>query len=487
MTIFNLKTMCGALALAMLSSTSLAGIEFQPSKEVANSPLGTYGVGVATRVGLKSITPAGWRVMVHKDTTLPDNISWKMGDDWTSVLTQLSQTADLQITVDYTSKYVTIRPGELERKERESRQELIRKASTPLPLFSTTTTTETTVVAPAANTSSVTVATTTTVSLPTAQVESTTSTVVSEPSPKIALLRINPTPTMVEATSSLPAATYRPAASDDFSYQAPVALNKPSARVVAQAIANRFGLRLVWQAPESIGLKGPVTLFAQDAAQDVQLLSRALGYFSPIKLAVKGTDLVVSATNASTVYNAIGYQAPASVQIVNTTPVVSASTSTIVQTVEAPLAPVQVPVLVAGSGGTTHTEGADRKVAADQQEASKAAVPEVVTLTVPVETTVVALNDAKEKAVVATVPEMEMMVPKGAPLEDYIAMFLTKNGYTLEWKVEGGFSAKRDMTFKGQNIREVLAAVLPKLGLSADINTRDKHVVVRPGDPILDR
>jgi hypothetical protein len=232
---------------------------------------------------------------------------------------------------------------------------------------------------------------------------------------------MNPTQAMVaaqaEAAQKAPAPAL--ASSADFRYSASVALNKPSARTVAQAIANRFNLRLVFAMPE-FKLKGPVTLLAESAEQDVMLLQKAIGRFGPAVLEVSAAENVLRVVPR--------HGAPMLIE----EPVLQATAASVV------------------AGGQAVPAGA---------EPAKESVPAPLVLT---------LNEAE-------------------PLEDALARFARAQGYTLEWKVDGGFEASRAMHFSGSSVAQVLSEVLPNLGLSADVYTRDKHIVVRPADVAWDR
>ncbi|MCC5609590.1 hypothetical protein LC612_23140 [Nostoc sp. CHAB 5834] len=89
---------------------------------------------------------------------------------------------------------------------------------------------------------------------------------------------------------------------------------------------------------------------------------------------------------------------------------------------------------------------------------------------------------AETQSLAAAQSRFSLMVADNEPLEDAILRFVRSEGFTLEWKVKGGFEANRNMTFVGASLIEVLSQVLPPLGLSADVYTHDKHIVVRPGE-----
>jgi hypothetical protein len=83
-------------------------------------------------------------------------------------------------------------------------------------------------------------------------------------------------------------------------------------------------------------------------------------------------------------------------------------------------------------------------------------------------------------------PELELTLRLGEPLEVAISRFAESQLYTVDWQVPGGFKANRELTYRGKTVTEVLGQFLPALGVSADINKQEKHIVVRPADPVRD-
>lgn len=239
---------------------------------------------------------------------------------------------------------------------------------------------------------------------------------------KLAVIRTNPTPAMVATQES--AAMRNPAqlaSTANFKYTAATAWNKPSVRSVAQGIANKFGLRLVWAAPE-VQLRGPVTMLANSAQEDLYLLKKALGP-SSLEMTLDGANLALSVTSRDGSY---------------------ISTTDIFTTRE-------------------QAFGAGTRTASSR-------VSNVSTMST---------SPASESA---PAPHFVLIVEADEPLENAILRFSRAQGYTLEWKVPGGFEAARRMEFEGGTVAQVLAKVLPSLGVSADVYTHDKHIVVRPGE-----
>lgn len=281
----------------------------------------------------------------------------------------------------------------------------------------------------------------------------------------VPVIRVNPTPAMVasqqEAAKS--ATAVKLASTDEFSYTAPVALNRPTARNVAQAIADRFNLRLVY-AGEEFALRGPVTLLAESAQQDAHLLGRAIGAFGPVVLEVDNAQKILRVLPRNATPQQLAEIRARRPVVMARVPVGPAAATTA-------LAPAtSAPVLAKVAPAVTVNAVPAVVVTAPAPVAAQPAVAPAVKTAKPATDTVLTLElEARQ------------------PLEDSLSRFARAQDYTIEWKVSGGFEANRSMSFTGRTVREVLSQVLPKLGLSADIYTREKHIVVRPGDAALDR
>lgn len=293
------------------------------------------------------------------------------------------------------------------------------------------------------------------------------------------VIRVNPTPAMVVAQQN--AAKAAPAtnlvSTDEFTYSGPVALNRPTARKVAQAIADRFDMRLVYAADE-FTLQGPVTLMAESANQDVQLLERAVGRFGPVVLEVDATQKVIRVVprNASPQLLAeIRSRRPVIIAPVVQAPATQAPLAVAVAPIVAPV--VAAPVVTPAAPPAVAPAKA---VVVEPIPASRIGAPMLARVQQ-------ATTEAAPMAKPATDTALTLDIAAKQPLEDAVARLARTQGYTVEWKVSGGFDANRSMSFTGRTLRDILVQVLPKLGLSADINTREKHIVVRPADAARDR
>lgn len=245
--------------------------------------------------------------------------------------------------------------------------------------------------------------------------------------PQIPVLAVNPSAEQQQRTAHTVLKKPAPIrATEDFTYTEPVALNKAPLRTVVQGIANRYGLRMVYIAPD-IKMPGPVTLLSQSADQDLALLKKAMGLYASVNLELTVTgDVLVESKDAAYV---AAHRAKAA-------------------------AAAKALSEVRAQQETKEVKGVESNSPVTTQPAHE----------------------------VPAAPSMVLTLQAGQALEDALRVFLTGRGYTQEWKVSGGFDANKTLTYEGNTVAEVLAKVLVPLGISADIFTADKHIVIRPGN-----
>ena len=416
------------------STSALQQIGPAPAQVAA---LTHYGLAVPSRTGLRSLVPAGWKTFVHQSATLPPTLSWSPGQAWTAVLEAMGREHNLSVLVDWDAQTVLIRTPQVAAEESVTRKDIKQAAVTPLPKFNgknkgknqksaapSTTATAASGAAPASVVAQV-------PSGPAAVAQNaqyneshrlqewqSAHAQQADSLARLPVVRTNPTPSMVASLDkAVQANPPKLASSLDFSYSGPSAWNKASARTLAQGIANKFQLRLVWAAPEE-QLKGPVTLLAQSAEQDTALLQKAMGAFSAVELELLAGDKVLRAVPRGQAWGvAQAWPMPPALEAAAAPAAVAA----------APAAPAAEPAP-------------------------------------------------------APVPQLQLDLGVGVSLEEALVAFAHKHGYTLEWKVEGGFEAGRALSYTGDTVVQVLAQALPPLGISADVYTRDKHIVIRPGE-----
>ena len=258
--------------------------------------------------------------------------------------------------------------------------------------------------------------------------------------PSVPVFAVNPSPEMVESRKEA-SKVEPPKSTSDFSYTKAVALSKPLVQTVAQGIANRFDLRLVWVAPD-IRLQGPITLLSQSMEQDVELLRKALGRFSPVTVEVQAGELRVTSKDPLFV----AQHRERAAQLARE------------QALEQARAEA-----AAAAGGAPAGESAEAgRVAHGGQPGVN--------------------GQAHAANAPAATYKFQLVVEAGHTLEQALRTLLRERGYTHEWRVDGGFEASRQMVYQANTVAELLSQVLPPLGISADIYTVDNHIVVRPGD-----
>lgn len=277
------------------------------------------------------------------------------------------------------------------------------------------------------------------------------------PAPTVELPVMRTNPTLAMEVTHAKAVSQKPPvlrSTPEFGYAQAHALSKPSVRSVAQSISNKYGLKMVWLAPE-MQMSNPVTLLARNAAEDVKLLQKAMGVYSPVVVELDESKRVLWVLPK----DLKGEQ---------------------LEKARASIRPDALQVLAHGATGlTAGTQGLGEQdleeAASTGIEAVKVEMGTLGDISGGAKREVSAEKDASKK--------LTLHVPKMQSLEDAIAKFAKANGYSFEWRVEGGFESNREVSFEGDTLAEVLAQALPPLNLSADIYTSDKHIIIRPGQP----
>ena len=124
-----------ALLLVGILNANGAILEQKGQAEASLSQMTTYGMDVTTRSGLKTVLPPGWQLFIHPSAKLPDTMSWKVGDPWPAVLAKFAQGSDVSVLVDWDSRQVLMRTEQVAEEERSTRSQIQAAATTPLPRF----------------------------------------------------------------------------------------------------------------------------------------------------------------------------------------------------------------------------------------------------------------------------------------------------------------------------------------------------------------
>lgn len=412
MSLLKFKLMSGIFFSIISFSSTAALLDNLGTPDTKPAVLKTYGVDVAARVGLKAILPPGWTLLLHKEVTLPDTVTWKLGDPWVKAIAEIAVINNIAILIDWDKRQVRFREENIALDEREQRAAITTAAVTPLPDFGTATKSKFDLnTKPSADGKSATLFNRDQEQR--AKGLQALANRSSEQLDRVPVIRTNPTERMVDRSNQNKATGRAPASDDTFEYSTAVSFNKPSARSIAQTIAHRYNLRLVWQTRE-FQLLGPVTLVATSPEEDLYLLQKAMGIGSPIALTISGKNIIAVPATSKTRDN-LTFLPPERFSTLN-----------------------------------------------------RDAIPEDREL--PKRSPLVTHSRAES---------VTFNIHKGDSLEETLISFLRTHGYTLEWKVDGIFEAGTTKTYEGASITSLLSQLLPSLGLSADVFTRDNHIVVR--------
>lgn len=125
-----------ALALSVAFGAAQASAIEQTGTPGSAAPLGTYGVDVSTKAGLKNLLPAGWNLYIYKNTPLPSTISWTVQDTWLTALDRFASNNSLAVRVDWSAKALFVSTPDIAQQERAKLAELEVPTKTPLPAYS---------------------------------------------------------------------------------------------------------------------------------------------------------------------------------------------------------------------------------------------------------------------------------------------------------------------------------------------------------------
>lgn len=107
-----------ALRATVIAIGLAASMPLLASFEQNGSPKYVFQVQYAafakpTKQALRELIPNVFEVYIHKDSKLPETMSWHAGQDWVSIAKQLTWSGDLQLRIDWQELAVYIRPANL--------------------------------------------------------------------------------------------------------------------------------------------------------------------------------------------------------------------------------------------------------------------------------------------------------------------------------------------------------------------------------------
>jgi hypothetical protein len=272
-----------------------------------------------------------------------------------------------------------------------------------------------------------------------------------------------PTPSVVKAKDvsevnvrkAIPVLMERPQPSPGQSYAKPVSFSQPSAEATAESIASKYGYTLIWGLPD-FHLQGPVTLLGSGVEQDVGLLNKAIGFDGPVYLSVDpASQSIVAAPRGTLSETALSQEQ---------------------QSASAPALRPLAPSASASQEATSTTamlESMVKRPAAKFTPAVKSAPA------APVKVAPAVAQQPSAKPVAA----WKMTVRAHEHLETALNRYLAKQGYHLNWKVDGGFVSNSSVEFSATSLQSLLYKVLSPLDLSANAYSQSKQVDVFPVNP----
>lgn len=99
------------VALALASSHAEAALDEVGTPSGAPALVATFGTEVPSKTALQQLVPEGWVVYVHRDIKLPPTLSWKAGQSWPVVVSELADKQGWAARVDWSANALYLKPG----------------------------------------------------------------------------------------------------------------------------------------------------------------------------------------------------------------------------------------------------------------------------------------------------------------------------------------------------------------------------------------
>jgi hypothetical protein len=285
--------------------------------------------------------------------------------------------------------------------------------------------------------------------------------------------------------------------------------NRAAVGDVLEHAARMHGYSVSFEAAEA-HFPGPVTLLGTDMGEELRLMMRAFGPGAPVRFELYRDARVVRLMPAAkgTPEVAVMPQLYAGTLVARTpAPVVASQPTTLAATAGAPVAVPVTPTQTAATHANPAQEQASaagfavqavpqvqESIAQTPQTSFVAAEPvrraagETVTRMEPE-----SLQHAQPAPDESTMPDvpapvsLSFVMREGDSLRDALETFLKEHGLQLKWTLKEDLQASWPVSLEGASVAAVLHALMPKLGLSADIYTPSSLVVVRAADAALDK
>jgi hypothetical protein len=137
----RLAPLVAGVSLALFSSTILAQSDTARNHTDQSYVVPIGGQDVPVREGLQSVLPEGWYFYIKPATPLPSSLSWKAGDNWTSILESMAHDKGLALSFNWEEKGLVIRAADKPPQVENTPTALL--SATPLGKPATATTVET--------------------------------------------------------------------------------------------------------------------------------------------------------------------------------------------------------------------------------------------------------------------------------------------------------------------------------------------------------
>lgn len=308
---------------------------------------------------------------------------------------------------------------------------------------------------------------------------------------------------------SAPAVAPNTASSTSAQPEGASSFHRKSVGDVLEHAARTHGYLVSFEAPEA-HFPGPVTLMGTDMGEELHLMTRALGPATPVRFELYRESRVVRVLPATTSLPALTVvphlyagpllaRTPAPVVASAAHVIAPENVDTAATTQGAPVValaslPVETPPAPAANSLSTAP-----MPAAQPTESSAAAphlAPEPARRDAPAGVTrmeppsLAHAEPAPDESAMPSIPAPVSLVftmREGESLRDALEAFLQGEGMQLKWTLKEDLQASWPVSLEGASVAAILHALMPKLGLSADIYTPSSLVVVRAADAALDK
>lgn len=487
------STVLAILAASAASTSAFGGALLQDGTAQAPAALGTYGMQTTLPVALHTILPKGWSLIVAPGLDLPGKVSWAPTDTWLDTLARIADRTDAGFLVDWNRHQLSVRSVADTSRAVETLEQARQAATVPLPsLAPAHLTPVATAATPTASSSNAPVVTPAAAPVPAVTAHSAVAVTTAAPAgPAAPAVAARPTAPVASPASIAAVAHQPPAVSADPTQS----FSGVSIGTVLETLATHYQLHLEFNGPD-FPLPGPVTLRLRGSlAEDIERVHRALGPVAPLAITsyASSRELVVERAPEFS-YAALEARPAVAVSRSNlfarlthfhTTPGTTSTSSVPVPASLPAAAPGATPVLTASNVAVKAPTVAIPTTAPTAPASAPAAAVVAPTATVPAPAhtapvntpTVAAVLPTAPAVVKATAPTMVFDIVAGERLSVALDRFLRAQGWQLSWQSLNDLQADEATHLTGQTVADILAQLLPALGLAQSVDA-SKHLIV---------